>query len=84
MSDAAPLSTGATAPHPGDYFAQTPQWSTDGNTKRFEVMADAISGRIPVTRLESWRDFNSLLESTSSIGPAYSWCFAGIDASTGA
>lgn len=49
--------------HPSDYFEQIPQWTADGNTKRFEIMADAVSGRIPVTRLESWRDFTDLLES---------------------
>jgi FRG domain./Domain of unknown function (DUF3387). len=46
-----------------DYFEQIPQWTTDSGTKRFEIMADAVSGRIPVTRLESWRDFTDLLES---------------------
>lgn len=46
-----------------DYFSQIPLWSADGQTKRFEVMADELSGRIPVTRLESWRDFTQLLES---------------------
>jgi len=48
---------------PSDYFEQIPLWTADGSLKRFEVMADAVSGRIPVTRLESWRDFTSLLES---------------------
>jgi hypothetical protein len=46
-----------------DYLSQIPLWSADGQTKRFEVMADELSGRIPVTRLESWRDFTQLLES---------------------
>lgn len=46
-----------------DYFSQIPLWNADGQTKRFEVMADELSGRIPVTRLESWRDFTQLLES---------------------
>lgn len=49
--------------HSSDYFEQIPQWTADGSTKRFEIMADAVSGRIPVTRLESWRDFTDLLES---------------------
>lgn len=46
-----------------DYFEKIPLWTRDGSTKRFEVMADAVSDRIPVTRLESWRDFTDLLES---------------------
>lgn len=49
--------------HPSDYFEQIPKWTADGSTKRFEIMADAVSGRIPVTRLESWRHFTDLLES---------------------
>ena len=44
------------------YFEKIPLWSSDVNSSRFEVMADEISGRIPVTRLESWRDFTHLLE----------------------
>ncbi|MEL5848519.1 MAG: hypothetical protein U7M05_04040 [Candidatus Igneacidithiobacillus chanchocoensis] len=48
--------------HPSDCFAQIPQWTAKGS-KHFETMADATSGRIPVTRLESWREFTSLLES---------------------
>lgn len=46
-----------------DYFEKIPLWNADGSTKRFDVMADELSGRIPVTRLESWRDFTNLLES---------------------
>ena len=49
--------------HPSDYFEQIPQWNAGGSTKRFEIMADAVSGRIPVTRLESWREFTDLLGS---------------------
>lgn len=47
----------------GDYFSKIPLWNDHGKTKRFEVIADDLSGRIPVTRLESWRDFTQLLES---------------------
>jgi hypothetical protein len=55
--------TAQESPAPSDYFSQIPLWNADGQTKRFEVMADELSGRIPVTRLESWRDFTQLLES---------------------
>lgn len=55
--------TAGESPAASDYFSQIPLWSADGQTKRFEVMADELSGRIPVTRLESWRDFTQLLES---------------------
>lgn len=54
----------AVAPqHSSDYFEQIPRWTADSGTNRFEIMADAVSGRIPVTRLESWREFTDLLES---------------------
>lgn len=49
--------------HPSDYFEQIPKWNAGGSTKCFEIMADAVSGRIPVARLESWREFTDLLES---------------------
>lgn len=44
-----------------DYFEKIPVWKN--GEKCFEVMADERSGRIPVTRLESWRDYTELLES---------------------
>lgn len=63
MNEAVTSLTEATTPQPSDYFEQIPLWSADGSAKRFEVMVDAVSDRIPVTRLESWRDFTDLLES---------------------
>ncbi len=45
-----------------DYFEQIPVWSQDANQKRFEVLSDKVSGRIPVTRVERWQDFAALLE----------------------
>lgn len=45
---------------PSEYWEKIPLWNSEG--KRFEVMADAYSGRIPVTRIEDWRDFSSLLD----------------------
>ena len=63
MSETALASSEATVPQSSDYFEKIPLWNADGNSKRFEIMADELSGRIPVTRLESWRDFTNLLES---------------------
>lgn len=64
MSETAqPPLTAQEAPASSDYFSQIPLWSADGEPKRFEVMADELNGRIPVTRLESWREFTQLLES---------------------
>ena len=46
----------------GNYdFERVPLWSKD--SPRFEILVDSSSGRIPVTRVESWKDFSSLLES---------------------
>lgn len=47
---------------PQEDFTKIPYWNKGGGAKRFEVMADKFSGRIPVTRLESWREFADLLE----------------------
>lgn len=58
-------------------FTKIPHWNQDGATKRFEVMADKFSGRIPVTRLESWRAFTDLLESEFFNGPGVQLVFRG-------
>ncbi|MEZ5646647.1 MAG: FRG domain-containing protein [Burkholderiaceae bacterium] len=63
MSEVTKASGVYEAPAASDYFSKIPLWNDHGKTKRFEVMADELSGRIPVTRLESWRDFTQLLES---------------------
>ncbi|PJL06998.1 FRG domain-containing protein [Stenotrophomonas maltophilia] len=58
-----------------DYFERIPVWSD--SRKCFEVMADERSGRIPVTRLESWRDYAELLESSFFNRPAIQLIFRG-------
>ncbi len=45
------------------YWNQIPLWNSQQPDQSFEITADSISGRIPVTRLEHWRDFSSLLDS---------------------
>ncbi|MDY6919157.1 MAG: FRG domain-containing protein [Pseudomonadota bacterium] len=42
------------------YIERIPIWGK--SDQNFEVMADRYSGRIPVTRIEHWQDFTSLLE----------------------
>ncbi len=61
----------------GDYFTRIPLWNATGETKRFEVMADELSGRIPVTRLESWREIALLLESDFFNRPGVQLVFRG-------
>lgn len=77
MSELITLSADEVNQSSSDYFEQIPHWNADGNTKRFEVMADAVSGRIPVTRLESWRDFTDLLESDFFNRPGVQLVFRG-------
>ncbi|MCG7936725.1 MAG: FRG domain-containing protein [Candidatus Thiodiazotropha taylori] len=45
------------------YWEKIPLWNNDSPEASFDITADQISGRIPVTRLEHWRDFSALLES---------------------
>jgi len=58
-----------------DYFEQIPVWKS--GQKCFEVMADGLSGRIPVTRLKSWRDYTELLESPFFNRPGVQLIFRG-------
>ena len=48
-----------------DYlWEEVPVWSESNSLdKNFAIMNDNISGRIPVTRLESWRDLQKFLDS---------------------
>jgi hypothetical protein len=66
----------AEAPPPFD-FIKVPRWNRDGETKRFEVMNDKFSGRIPVTRLDSWREFADLLECNFFNRPDTQFVFRG-------
>jgi len=77
MTDSTMVPTDEPDVQSGDYFEKIPLWSTNKTSKRFEVMADELSGRIPVTRLESWRDFNNLLESTFFNRPGVQLVFRG-------
>ena len=58
------------------YFEKIPLWRSD-STKRFEIMAGELGDRIPVTRLESWRDFTNLLESPFFNRPGVQLVFRG-------
>ena len=45
------------------YWDKIPLWDAGQPERSFEITSDKLSGRIPVTRLESWREFSELLES---------------------
>lgn len=62
---------------PAAYFEKIPLWSDGSTAKCFEIMADELSGRIPVTRLDSWRDFTNLLESDFFNRPGVQLVFRG-------
>jgi len=42
-------------------FEKIPLWSNDNPS--FDVLVDEVNGRIPVTRIEHWKEFTELLES---------------------
>lgn len=77
MSGAVTSTAGMPSSKPSDYFDEIPLWSTVNTAKRFEIMADELSGRIPVTRLESWGDFTALLENDFFNRPGVQLVFRG-------
>jgi hypothetical protein len=77
MSESVMSPTQGNTQHPSDYFDQVPLWAPDSTTKRFEITSDELSGRIPVTRMESWRDFTNLLESDFFNQPGVQLVFRG-------
>lgn len=63
-----------------NHFEQIPLWRAVDRRKEqkcFEVTSDEFSGRIPVTRLESWREFTELLESDFFNRPGVQLVFRG-------
>ncbi|MCI0507046.1 MAG: FRG domain-containing protein, partial [Gammaproteobacteria bacterium] len=57
------------------YFEKIPSWHA--SSPRFVVMADPISGRIPVTKLNDWREFADLLEDGFFNKPGVQYIFRG-------
>jgi len=43
--------------------SKIPVWDSENPERSFDILPEQPSGRIPVTRIEHWRDFSSLLES---------------------
>ncbi|HCU66954.1 MAG TPA: hypothetical protein DF774_14455 [Rheinheimera sp.] len=43
--------------------SKIPVWNSEYPEKSFDILPEQPSGRIPVTKIEHWRDFTSLLES---------------------
>ena len=43
--------------------SKIPIWNSENPERSFDIRPEQPSGRIPVTRIEHWRDFSALLES---------------------
>jgi len=43
--------------------SKIPVWNSENPERSFDILPEQPSGRIPVTRIEHWREFSSLLES---------------------
>lgn len=80
MNDAAPTLAEDVERKSRNHFEQIPLWAAVDRKKEqkcFEVTSDEFSGRIPVTRLESWREFTELLESDFFNRPGVQLVFRG-------
>lgn len=44
-------------------FEQIPIWNSAAPFSSFEIVADEVNGRIPVTRLDGWQGFSAILAS---------------------
>lgn len=56
-------------------FEKIPLWSN--GKPSFEIMADEVSGRIPITRVEHWKDFAELLDNEFFNRPGTQLVFRG-------
>ncbi|TWU68487.1 hypothetical protein AYI74_09280 [Shewanella algae] len=43
--------------------SKIPVWNSENPERSFDILPEQPSGRIPVTKIEHWREFSSLLES---------------------
>lgn len=59
------------------YYDFIPTWSDNPADNRFKVMGDEVSGRIPVTKIEHWRQIAELLESSFLNRPGVQLIFRG-------
>ncbi|WP_444945959.1 FRG domain-containing protein [Microbulbifer sp. VTAC004] len=56
-------------------FERIPLWN--GEQSDFDILSDEVNGRIPVTRLESWKNFAELLETSFFNRPKTQLIFRG-------
>ncbi len=60
-----------------DVWEKVPAWDKANPKKSFETLQDDIDGRIPVKRLDDWRQFSELLESPFFNRPGVQLVFRG-------
>lgn len=58
-------------------WLEIPEWDKKSPIESFAVLSNQSSGRIPVTRLETWRDFPSLLDAEFLNQPKIELVFRG-------
>ena len=56
---------------------KVPQWNENSPETSFDILADRISGRIPVTRIENWRDFEKVFSHKFFNGSSQEMLFRG-------
>lgn len=59
------------------YWDKIPQWDDNSPETSFDILSDRISGRIPVTRIENWRDFEKVFSHKFFNGPSQEMLFRG-------
>ncbi|ODN67162.1 FRG domain-containing protein [Methylophaga muralis] len=58
-------------------WEKVPVWNSQNPEESFDILSDEFSGRIPVTRIESWQSFVELLESPFFDARVTEWVFRG-------
>ncbi|WP_167616978.1 FRG domain-containing protein [Maribellus sediminis] len=58
-----------------DYFSKVPVWNS--GSPKFEILSDPISGRIPVVKIEHWKDIIDILESDFFNQSNSQWIYRG-------
>lgn len=58
-------------------WEKVPTWQSNSPQKSFDILSDEFSGRIPATKIESWKDFVELLESPFFDALGTEWVFRG-------
>ena len=58
-----------------EYFSKIPVWNS--GSPKFEILSDPVSGRIPVVKIEHWKDIIDILESDFFNQSNSQWIYRG-------